>query len=200
MKEGCRLTPSLNWVWLCRAKRLYSALTGRTEELGLDNILEFYIESSGAVPTGQGLSLCLLPPLPTVSVACICVVHACVCITVRVRALNVSRALKQGLSLNRKLTIFSRLTGPWAAGIYLRPQPNVWVAGRRSHAQLFMWALGILTQLLMLSQQVLLGTEPSPQPLSLHSQALFFPSCLIPSNHEEDFIGRTWEYFTWTET
>lgn len=69
-------------------------------------------------------------------------------------------SLSQDPSLNRKHNVTAGLASQWSLGILLSapPEPEITVTSR--HAWLFAWVLWIQTQVLTLTEQALLLTDP----------------------------------------
>lgn len=94
--------------------------------------------------------------------------------------------LEPGSLTNPESHCLGQLPSQWALGSYLFLFPIPEVTGTGSHAWPFMWVLEIWTQGLTLAGQVLLSTEPFPQPWvsSLH------PYCLCNSKKRKIILWK----------
>lgn len=95
------------------------------------------------------------------------------------------------LSRDQKLAIFAGLAGQQAPGLCL-PSPPLACWGSRSAwlPPAFMWLLGAPTQVLLLTQQVLLPTEPDAQTLMIH---LKLPYVIVSLHSEQLDSWRCWD-------
>lgn len=62
--------------------------------------------------------------------------------------------------------------------------PNVGVLGICSHARLFTWVLEVLTQILLLTQQVPLPTASFPHYAKDLKKNIYFYSCVYVCTHD----------------
>lgn len=80
--------------------------------------------------------------------------HVFLCANVQSEQILYLSALRQSLSLNRKLG-WAKLAGQWALGITSLHSSGASVTGLHSHTWILTWVLGILAQALMFAEQAL---------------------------------------------